>query len=253
MADNDEYRVDNEGILKKVIRFLLDGHERLGANLLLACKVHITPETVTDYDDDYDSYKEIIVGYSINIEAPRRAFDVLDDDSHAITQSIKKAFRAFLGKSNSYLIHPTVSEFGSDWVSEALEEIRRNEGAHNQAVEEWSSKIVTWEWLRFRSQTEVRIAIALDQAGVLFMPNCRGRIGPKSNRRSEEADFLVYHNGKLGVLEVDGPYHVAAKDHDKDELFLHHGVSVVRRYTAKECYENPEDVVKRFLELLSKR
>ena len=110
-----------------------------------------------------------------------------------------------------------------------------------------------WENLRFRSESEIRIAQALDKVqGVLFFPNAKARLGHPRGRENREPDFLVCYKGKWGILEVDGPsHHQAAKDHARDRLFKLHGISFVEHFEATDCYENPERVVQQFLYLLS--
>jgi hypothetical protein len=84
----------------------------------------------------------------------------------------------------------------------------------------------------------MRIAVALDRSGVLFLPNCMGRLSGSTGRKNLECDFLVCHEGKWGILEVDGePYHPAkraAQDHERDRLFKAHGIRVVERFDARE-------------------
>ncbi len=103
-----------------------------------------------------------------------------------------------------------------DWRA-ALLEAAQGKGVHNQGVEIPDRKIVTWGLLRFRSESEVRIARALDAAGVLLLPNCLARVEVGQDKRAtREADFLVCHNGKWGILEVDGPFHLGAVvDHEQ--------------------------------------
>ena len=94
-------------------------------------------------------------------------------------------------------------------------------------IRAWKSgrEIVEWGNLRFRSQSEVRIAKALDAVWVLFLPNCLARLNSNFGRFTKEADFLVCANGKWGILEVDGPFHPrAADDHERDRLFQQHGI-----------------------------
>jgi very-short-patch-repair endonuclease len=91
---------------------------------------------------------------------------------------------------------------------------------------------------------------------VLFLPNCRARIGLQGNRQDREADFLVCPNGKLGILEVDGesvhPPPRTAEDQERDRLFKRHGILVVEHFDAGECFEHPAGVVARFLDILKK-
>ena len=98
-------------------------------------------------------------------------------------------------------------------------------------------RVITWNNLRFRSQSEARIAVALDRAGLRFFPNCLARLKIAADKTgNREPDFLICHYGKLGVLQVDGemwhPPSRAAQDHDRDRLFLRAGVKLVQHYDA---------------------
>lgn len=121
---------------------------------------------------------------------------------------------------------------------------------HNQGV----GARHKWKKLRFRSKEEIEIAEALECAGVLFFPNCKARLNTPEGRDNEEPDFLVCYNGKLGILEVDGePWHPASRtvhDHERDRLFKVHGIRVVEHYDASRCFEQPDIVVREFLEIL---
>jgi Protein of unknown function (DUF559) len=111
----------------------------------------------------------------------------------------------------------------------------------------------TWNGLWFRSQAEVRIAEALDRANVAFLPNPSARVGITHDHRTDcEPDFVVIDEGRLGILEVDGPWHngTAHQDHERDRRFREHGIAVVERFAFAECRETPDDVVARFLRLL---
>ena len=71
-------------------------------------------------------------------------------------------------------------------------------GTHisNQAQEISKDRpIYTWNNLRFRSQTEIRIAEAFERKKVLFLPNCGARLGFRE-RQNRESDFLVCCEGK---------------------------------------------------------
>ncbi len=140
-----------------------------------------------------------------------------------------------------------------DWQTELLE-IARGTGVHNQAVADTTAKVITWNGLRFRSESERRIAAALDHAGVLYLANCKARLGLPDARLNREPDFLVCHNGKWGMLEVDGePFHPPSRtvqDHERDRLFKQHGIRAVEHFDATACYETPQAVVKKFLDIL---
>jgi len=111
-----------------------------------------------------------------------------------------------------------------------------------------------WNGLYFRSQTEIKIAEALDRANVLFFPNNKARLMTSQGMENRESDFLVFYQGKWGIIEVDGePYHPASRtvdDHERDRLFKIDGIRIVEHYDATRCWNNPDDVVQEFLEIL---
>jgi uncharacterized protein YjbI with pentapeptide repeats len=125
---------------------------------------------------------------------------------------------------------------------------------NNQGIQFYSnSTIHTWERLRFRSKTEIKIAEALDRTEVLFVPNSLARLTTPKGRENKEADFLICYKGKWGVLEVDGPYHTAERrveEQERERIFKINGIKVVERFDAKECYETPDKVVQKFFYLM---
>jgi uncharacterized protein YjbI with pentapeptide repeats len=113
-----------------------------------------------------------------------------------------------------------------------------------------------WKGFYFRSKTEIKISEALDQAGLLFYPNCKARLNTSKGRDGKETDFLVFYQGKWGILEVDGePWHPPSRtvdDHERDRLFKAHGIRIVEHYDATRCWNEPDKVVQEFLEILSR-
>ncbi len=126
--------------------------------------------------------------------------------------------------------------------------------SNNQGVKFYSnSTIHTWERLRFRSKTEIKIAEALDRTGVLFVPNSLARLNTSKGRENKEADFLICYNGKWGVLEVDEPFHTAERrveEQERERIFKKNGIKVVERFDAERCYSNPDEVVQEFFKMI---
>jgi uncharacterized protein YjbI with pentapeptide repeats len=126
--------------------------------------------------------------------------------------------------------------------------------SNNQGIQFYSnSKIYTWERLRFRSKTEIKIAEALDRTGVLFVPNSLARLNTPKGRENKEADFLICYNGKWGVLEVDGPFHTAERrveEQERERIFKKNGIKVVERFDSERCYNNPDEVVQEFFKMI---
>jgi hypothetical protein len=125
-------------------------------------------------------------------------------------------------------------------------------GGINQAIGELAPR--EWAGMRFRSESEVHIAQALDRAGVLFLPGALARLGPHVGRHNREVDFLVCHEGMWGILEVDGElFHSGSRheaDRARDDLFRQGGVAIIRRYDAGRCSSMPDEVVAAFLDVL---
>jgi hypothetical protein len=230
-------------------RFLVDGDEEDAANVLLACELH-----AEDSGDSWWVGDEQMWAVHVKLTGPRAAYDILRQSDNATTKAIREAVQAVL-PADRYVKHLTAHaeliDIDPDWRMELLE-IARGRGIHNQAARNRS--LLNWKNMNFRSKSEVRIAQALDSAGVLFMPNCIARVGTPETRRGREADFLVCCDGRWGILEVDGePFHPpsrTAHDHERDRLFKAHGVKVVEHFDSSECFEQPADVVRKFLELL---
>lgn len=136
-------------------------------------------------------------------------------------------------------------------ISKTLE---KDNNIKNQGVQFYSnSTIHTWENLRFRSKTEIKIAEALDRTGVLFVPNSLARLTTPKGRENKEADFLICYNGKWGVLEVDGPFHTAERrveEQERERIFKKNGIKVVERFDSERCYHNPDEVVQEFFKMI---
>jgi hypothetical protein len=125
----------------------------------------------------------------------------------------------------------------------------------NQAVGELAPR--TWAGMRFRSESELRVAQALDRAGALFFPDALARLGPPRARQNREADFLVCWQGMWGILEVDGaPFHGQDRevaDAERDQLFRQHGLEVVEHVDAAHCFATPDAVVTAFLAIFQQQ
>lgn len=240
----------DERLHASAVRFLIDGGEDVAARVLLSCTLeHSVSECHGGYggDDYYD--------IAIKLSGPRAAYDMLANERHPIRQMIERALKACSPEnwSRIYLIvKATLIDIDPDWRNELLE-IARCKGISNQG----GSQTVTplnWKNFGFRSASEIKIAQALDDAGVMFFPNCKVRLGTAENRNNREPDFLICHKGKCGILEVDGePFHPASRtvaDHERDRQFKLHGITVTEHYDATRCYKEPTAVVKEFLSIL---
>jgi hypothetical protein len=239
-----------EQVLAGAVRFLIEGGEEEAARLLLTCSLILSPTQEAWYDGD-----TVQLPVRALLAGPRAAYDALSDPHHPTGEAARRALEAVLPPAlclEDVIVRAQVDPAPPGWRDDLLE-VLRGCGVHNQVSD--ARPLATWNNLRFRSQSEVAIAQALDRAGALFLPNCKARLGDARGRRNREADFLVCHQGKWGILEVDGePFHPpsrASQDHERDRLFRAHGILVVEHFDANECRGDPGGVVRRFLGILS--
>jgi len=106
-----------------------------------------------------------------------------------------------------------------------------------------------YEGVRYRSRTETRVAAALDEANVLYLPL------PTAVRHHQkvEPDFLVVHFGRIGVLEIDGPHHTPmtrAREDARAAWLLQSGVRLVHHVEVAAVDRDVDGVVRNFLALL---
>lgn len=240
----------HERLLASAARFLIDGGEEDAANVLLSCSLDTW--TIDSIWGSEGLYEKI----AIKLTGPRAAYEILNDNEHPIRKAVEHAFGALIAEHTTigYIsVHAESIDIDPNWRSELLE-IARGRGISNQAGGERAARIRTWNNFGFRSASEIKIAQSLDRARILFLPNCKARLGLGGNRQNREADFLVCHNGKWGILEVDGeqfhPPSRTVSDHERDRLFRVHGINTIEHYDATKCYNNPDEVVQEFLNIL---
>lgn len=243
---------DDAALRERVARVLTESGQRGAAMLLADCVLRVEAEATAE-DASGDGVRVV----TVEIAGPPEAVTVFADGEHPLTHAIRAAVRSALPPDTwiQSWICLTIP------VDEASVEDGDGAGGRaagdtsNQAAD-FSENIRVWQNLRFRSESELRIAQALDRAGVLFLPNCKARLGPAGHRENREPDFLVCADGKWGILEVDGEsFHPPTRtvhDHERARLFKAHGVRVVEHFDATACYRDPDGVVRQFLALLGK-
>lgn len=258
-----------EQLLASAIQYLIQGDEHDAALLLLFCDV--------DYDFGtwqyaFDREAHVFTAHDpappplqVQLTGPRVVYDALEVEGRSIYDgspieqraAVQRAFEAVTPHDMPFggftVRVQLVENLDPNWRAE-LQEIAHGRGVHNQGVEIPGRSTVTWQGnIKFRSESERRIAIALDAMGVLFLPNCLARLNAGDSRITKESDFLVCRDGKWGILEVDGPFHPhAALDHSRDRLFQAYRVRVIQRYDWQECLNDAPGVVQQFLTLLDK-
>jgi len=238
-------------LIASAAKFLIEGGEDEAASVILACNVDAIRVTWTNHLDRRFTY-----GVEVDLRGPRAAYDVLSEQRSTIYEQVKIAAGAVLEHNcslGSVEIRAERMTIAPEWRAE-LVEMARGVLVHNQAAV--AEKFRLWQNLRFRSQSEIRIAEALDKTGVIFFPLCMARVSTQSRRINLEPDFLVCKGGKWGILEVDGePFHPperTAQEHERDRLFRSQGV-MVERFNATRCFNDAGRVVAEFLRILDRQ
>lgn len=130
------------------------------------------------------------------------------------------------------------------------DEIIKAEDAHNQGIlSHTEERIYHWNDLCFCCEEQVKIAEALDRTNTLFFPNSKARLTTPAGRQNQEPDFLIFHQGKWGILEIWHPD--TEKDEERDRIFASHGIRIIHYCDANRCTEEPDRIVQEFLHLLT--
>jgi hypothetical protein len=115
-----------------------------------------------------------------------------------------------------------------------------------------SENEIDWNGFCFHSDAQVKIAEILDRTSTLFIPNSQLRLATPAGRQNQQADFLIFHQNKLGILKIDSELsHPNTTEDEKCGLLIDSGISLVKHYDATRCSEQPDLVVQEFLEILS--
>ncbi|GAB4302561.1 MAG: hypothetical protein Fur0025_43450 [Oscillatoriaceae cyanobacterium] len=115
------------------------------------------------------------------------------------------------------------------------------------------NRIYSWNGHHLRSQEHVKIAEALERIGILFIPNPKLRLTTSEGRDSQEFDFMILHQGKWGILQINGEELLSepVSNEDSHRLLQYHGIRLVYNCDVTRCGGEPDRVVQEFLETLS--
>ncbi|HWG43785.1 MAG TPA: hypothetical protein VN688_13495 [Gemmataceae bacterium] len=114
--------------------------------------------------------------------------------------------------------------------------------------------VITYNELKYASQSEVKIAIELETRKVLFFPLAVGVRADTGEAWQDhrEVDFLICHDGVWGILEI--AYHPNRFEQDAEKMawFKKAGILCIEHRTAEKCYNDPIAVIDEFLVILAK-
>jgi hypothetical protein len=227
--------------------YLIEGRENEAAGLLLTCSI----ESLNVEEGDFGrEYLEVVV------RRPRVAYDALQtrwgDGPGKLIQQACEAVAPLGCESVNLRVRASLVDADPTLRAELIDRAR-GRSIDNQAAT--ARQFLLWENLRFRSLPEIKVAEALDRRRVMFFPLCMARVNLGPRRTNREPDFRVCHNGKWGMIEIDGrKFHqgLSAEDHEQDRLFRSHGDKVVERFQARRSHDVPDEVVDKFLTILDR-
>lgn len=136
-----------------------------------------------------------------------------------------------------------------DHNTDSPREIIKSEEEHQQIHYNSEEKIYLWNNFNFHCEEQIKIAEALERANILFFPNAKVRLTTPEGRSNQEANFLIFYQGKWGILELLHPN--TAKPEDRDRLFETQGICIIHYYDYNRCNQEPDDIVQEFIEILS--
>jgi hypothetical protein len=134
--------------------------------------------------------------------------------------------------------------------SDSCDEKIQDENGNNQEIESNTEELIYhWNDLHFHCEEQVKIAEALDRANIFFFPNSQARLTTPEGRQNQEPDFFIFHQGKLGILEIWHPD--TEKDQERDRDFASAGICTIYYCESHRCSQEADRVVQEFLELLT--
>jgi len=241
---------DDDQVLASAIQYLVEGEEWEAAQALSFCVIE-NFRIVGERGEPWSSY-----GIAFTLRGPRKAVERIDNGFDPVREQVYEAFDKTMPEGlwfSSFDVRASTFLPDPNWRND-LHDLIKGKGVTNQAS--GAETLHFWQGFRFRSATEIKIAESLDRAGVLFFPLLKARVALEQGHRNVEPDFVVCHEGRWGILEVDGePFHPpqrSAIEHERDRLFRRHGVVCVERFDANKCYNHPDKTVEEFLLLMVK-
>jgi hypothetical protein len=239
-TNQDNY---DEIVRINAIHYLISGNEAETADILSSCTLRIQPER-NDFGDEY---------HVALLRGPRNAYEILKDSyNNILYDSIMKALDAVISEEY-YIRYIRIKAKNTDIATAQKMRI------FNQANLTKFNDMVIWKNIAFRTESEKRIAVELDNIGVFYIANGLARITTKkinkseNERKNREPDFIIYYKGHWGILEVDdenyGLISPIPINDEQDKEFQRYGIKV-KHYSANECYHQPKKVIIDFLNFI---
>lgn len=141
---------------------------------------------------------------------------------------------------NSIIDNPKLSSHQQEILVLDENPIPENQPTSTNKTNEWNG----WQ---FPTEAHLKIAQTLENTGILFTPNAKLRISTEAGKQNQQFDFLIFHKGKCGILQIDtgrnflSPQNLLSQNPD---------IGIIKHYQASRCIENPAEIVQEFLKIL---
>lgn len=226
---------------------------------------HIGTAHFNDSDDEYwinkskagKRSRQDTNAYAIDIIVPQEFYPLVSEEDKLLLNDIFVEMIKSLDKEELELFDDEYFEVRiltklikpeDNWREELERELNLKKIVNNQGNINDSKKVITYNYLKYRSPAEVEITKELSKWDILYFPLPVSVI--KGKKR--EPDFLIQHpdTKKFGILEINGDtYHTptnSQQDHERAEIFFSKGI-LVKFVSAQKCLEKPKEVIKQFL------
>jgi hypothetical protein len=242
------------GILFNACKLLISRGERQAANILASNEIALYTAT-NEFADEffvlvfeketqaYEEWRNLLDEESDNRRHYRKLFSTIAAvlDEVGLSQYDDNMYLRFI------ICQLRLDATDENWRTQI---ISATSGANNQGLFHFpnGTKLIK-DGLNFRSQTEIKMYEALIKRGLLIFPLPVAVMGNPKIRR--EPDFVVAYKGKIGILEIHGekwhPPETYAKEAERRRIFLDLGVAVYEVFDSKECSNNADKVIDKFL------
>lgn len=236
-------------IHRTLVQFLIESNLKELAAITLDGEVEVWLDDNRDY-------------YSVALDLPPSGYNfILMDESSktALTESIYEVLKGRMNQNcdlNIRIKLLPIEESWQDKIRDLLSEAQSpNQGSITERVfAKHDRHYLEYNHIKYASKSEIRIAQEFERLKVMFFPLALAVRNDTGNTYKDhrEVDFLVCNDGQWGIIEVSYHPNRFEKDAEKDGWFKKSGILCIQHYTAERCYNHPTEVVKEFLEVLSK-
>ncbi len=244
-----------EGILATAAKLLVRANELLAASLLANASISITHWEHDNWEGGQDTWR-------LYLAVPADTYLALESREEIekiIDRAIATPMRAVSTSDFITVEITTTLDRDPDWRRKTLQAVT-GEGINNQGrVHSQNIAAREFDNLRFRSSAEVCFYRALKAAGVAFAPLCVvvGHGGAGQAPRRIEPDFIIFKDGLVTVIEIDGDlFHTETPyvAHRRLKFLTDEGAHL-DRLNANECdtYEKAREAVRLVLMQIEKR